>query len=192
MIIVPAPPLPFDCTKVPVFAHLEGICHVYVDNEINLDKSIKIIINSKMRRTGICGAAETLLIDKNLDKITVKIADDKRNQVVKYSLSIPGQGLTLENQIPNWLKINAETGEIEATPPKDLDNIKLQIIAEDEDGTLRTLEVDLDLSSNDQSKLPSKTVIDTELEKFASLQDQIHVKYNDYENYGDKIVKIAS
>ncbi len=47
--------------KVPVFAHLEGICHVYVDNEINLDKSIKIIINSKMRRTGICGAAETLL-----------------------------------------------------------------------------------------------------------------------------------
>ena len=64
--------------------------------------------------------------------------------------------------------------------------------AEDEDGTLRTLEVDLDLSSNDQSKLPSKTVIDKELEKFASLQDQIHVKYNDYENYGDKIVKITS
>ena len=52
--------------KVPVFAHLEGICHVYVDNEINLDKSIKIIINSKMRRTGICGAAETLLLDKTL------------------------------------------------------------------------------------------------------------------------------
>ena len=73
-----------------------------------------------------------------------------------------------------------------------MENIKLQIIAEDEDGTLRTLEVDLDFSSNDQSKLPSKTVIDNKLEKFASLQDQIHVKYNDYENYGDKIVKIAS
>ena len=73
-----------------------------------------------------------------------------------------------------------------------MENIKLQIIAEDEDGTLRTLEVDLDFTSNDQSKLPSKTVIDEELEKFASLQDQIHVKYNDYENYGDKIVKIAS
>ena len=57
--------------KVPVFAHLEGICHVYVDNEINLDKSIKIIINSKMRRTGICGAAETLLIDKNLEKESI-------------------------------------------------------------------------------------------------------------------------
>ena len=73
-----------------------------------------------------------------------------------------------------------------------MENIKLQIIAEDEDGTLRTLEVDLDFSSNDQSKLPSNTVIDKELEKFASLQDQIHVKYNNYENYGDKIVKIAS
>ena len=57
--------------KIPVFAHLEGICHVYVDNEINLDKSIKIIINSKMRRTGICGAAETLLIDKNLEKESI-------------------------------------------------------------------------------------------------------------------------
>ena len=71
-------------------------------------------------------------------------------------------------------------------------DLTINAIAEDEDGTLRTLEVDLDLSSNDQSKLPSKTVIDKELEKFASLQDQIHVKYNDYENYGDKIVKIAS
>ncbi len=57
--------------KVPVFAHLEGICHVYVDHEINLDKSIKIIINSKMRRTGICGAAETLLIDKKLEKDSI-------------------------------------------------------------------------------------------------------------------------
>jgi len=54
--------------KVPVFAHLEGICHVYLDHELDLNKSIKIIINSKMRRTGICGAAETLLIDKKLKK----------------------------------------------------------------------------------------------------------------------------
>ena len=57
--------------KVPVFAHLEGICHIYVDREVDLDKSLDVIINSKMRRTGICGAAETLLIDKKLqnDKI---------------------------------------------------------------------------------------------------------------------------
>ena len=57
--------------KVPVFAHLEGICHIYVDYEANLEKSIKIIINSKMRRTGICGAAETLLIDKKLHRDSI-------------------------------------------------------------------------------------------------------------------------
>ena len=158
----------------------------------NLNNSEIVDIDNNANNNTTLSTLKLASIDKNLDKITVKIDDDKRNQVVKYSLSIPEQGLTLNNQIPNWLKINAETGEIEATPPQGLDNIKLQIIAEDEDGTLRTLEVDLDLSSNDQSKLPSKTVIDTELEKFASLQDQIHVKYNDYENYGDKIVKITS
>ena len=158
----------------------------------NLNNSEIVDIENNSNNNSTLSTLKLASIDKNLDKITVKIADDKRNQVVKYSLNIPEQGLTLGNQIPNWLKINAETGEIEATPPKDLDNIKLQIIAEDEDGTLRTLEVDLDFTSNDQSKLPSKTVIDEELEKFASLQDQIHVKYNDYENYGDKIVKIAS
>ena len=158
----------------------------------NLNNSQIVYIENNSNNNSTLSTLKLASIDKNLDKITVKIADDKRNQVIKYSLSIPEQGLTFGNQIPNWLKINTETGEIEATPPKDLENIKLQIIAEDEDGTLRTLEVELDFSSNDQSKLPSNTVIDKELEKFASLQDQIHVKYNDYENYGDKIVKIAS
>lgn len=50
--------------RVPVFAHLEGLCHVYVDQSADLQMAIDIVINSKMRRTGICGAAETLLIDK--------------------------------------------------------------------------------------------------------------------------------
>jgi glutamate-5-semialdehyde dehydrogenase len=50
--------------RVPVFAHLEGICHVYVDRSANLDMAIAIAVNSKMRRTGICGAAETLLVDR--------------------------------------------------------------------------------------------------------------------------------
>ena len=54
--------------RVPVFAHLEGICHIYVDKDANIDKATKIIINSKMRRTGICGALETLLIDKKISK----------------------------------------------------------------------------------------------------------------------------
>ena len=50
--------------RVPVFAHLEGICHVYVDKSADLDMARKVVLNSKMRRTGICGSAETLLIDR--------------------------------------------------------------------------------------------------------------------------------
>ncbi len=49
--------------RVPVFAHLEGICHVYVDASSDLDMAVRLVVNSKMRRTGICGAAETLLVD---------------------------------------------------------------------------------------------------------------------------------
>ena len=50
--------------RVPVFAHLEGICHVYVDKAASLDMAKAIVLNAKMRRTGICGAAETLLVDR--------------------------------------------------------------------------------------------------------------------------------
>jgi glutamate-5-semialdehyde dehydrogenase len=49
--------------RVPVLAHLEGICHVYVDKAASLTKARAIVLNAKMRRTSICGAAETLLID---------------------------------------------------------------------------------------------------------------------------------
>jgi glutamate-5-semialdehyde dehydrogenase len=50
--------------RVPVFAHLEGICHVYVDRAADLDMAKRIVVNAKMRRTGVCGAAETLLVDR--------------------------------------------------------------------------------------------------------------------------------
>jgi glutamate-5-semialdehyde dehydrogenase len=50
--------------RVPVFAHLEGICHLYIDRSADLDMAVKIAVNAKMRRTGICGAAETLLVDR--------------------------------------------------------------------------------------------------------------------------------
>ncbi|KXG85756.1 glutamate-5-semialdehyde dehydrogenase [Agrobacterium bohemicum] len=49
--------------RVPVFAHLEGICHIYVDKSADIDMARAIVLNSKMRRTGICGSAETLLVD---------------------------------------------------------------------------------------------------------------------------------
>jgi glutamate-5-semialdehyde dehydrogenase len=50
--------------RVPVFAHLEGIVHVYVHKDADLEMAKRVLLNAKMRRTGICGAAETLLIDK--------------------------------------------------------------------------------------------------------------------------------
>ncbi|MGE0230198.1 MAG: glutamate-5-semialdehyde dehydrogenase [Flavobacteriaceae bacterium] len=51
--------------RVPVFAHLEGICHVYIRGPVDLDMARDIVVNAKMRRTGICGAAECLLFDRN-------------------------------------------------------------------------------------------------------------------------------
>ncbi|WP_411891919.1 glutamate-5-semialdehyde dehydrogenase [Yoonia sp. SDW83-1] len=50
--------------RVPVFAHLEGICHVYVDGDADLEKAKAVVLNAKTRRTGICGSAETLLVDQ--------------------------------------------------------------------------------------------------------------------------------
>jgi glutamate-5-semialdehyde dehydrogenase len=50
--------------RVPVFSHLEGICHVYVDKAADIGMACKVVLNAKMRRTGVCGAAETILIDR--------------------------------------------------------------------------------------------------------------------------------
>jgi glutamate-5-semialdehyde dehydrogenase len=50
--------------RIPVFAHLEGVCHVYVDAKAKLAMAKAIVLNAKMRRTGVCGAAETLLVDR--------------------------------------------------------------------------------------------------------------------------------
>lgn len=54
--------------RVPVFAHLEGICHLYIDKSADLDMAVRIAVNAKMRRTGICGSAETLLVDRAVAK----------------------------------------------------------------------------------------------------------------------------
>ena len=83
-------------SKVNVIGHLEGNCHVYVDKDANLNMAKKVVLNSKMRRTSICGAAETLLIDKKCLKSHAKaiieelvfsgceiIADKKINNLFK-------------------------------------------------------------------------------------------------------------
>ena len=81
-------------SKVSIIGHYEGLCHVYVDRESSLDMAVKVVKNSKMRNVSICGAAETLLIDKmclkthckpildQLSKLGCKIVADKK--IKKY------------------------------------------------------------------------------------------------------------
>ncbi len=58
--------------RVPVFAHLEGVCHTYIHKDANRKMATAIALNAKMRRTGICGATETLLVDQGLDATSLK------------------------------------------------------------------------------------------------------------------------
>ena len=62
-------------SRVPVFAHLEGICHVYIDKEADPEKALTITLNAKMRRTGICGSLETLLVDSAAHDMLPPIID---------------------------------------------------------------------------------------------------------------------
>ncbi|MCR4267865.1 glutamate-5-semialdehyde dehydrogenase [Nitratireductor sp. ZSWI3] len=62
--------------RVPVFAHLEGICHLYLDRSAEPGMAVAIAVNAKMRRTGICGAAETLLVDRaEADRLLVPVLE---------------------------------------------------------------------------------------------------------------------
>ena len=63
-----------DDAKMPVFSHLAGLCHIYIDQYADAKKAVDVTLNAKMRRTGICGAAETLLINKNIsDDLIIEI-----------------------------------------------------------------------------------------------------------------------
>lgn len=73
--------------RMPVFAHLEGICHLYVHTSVNPDIASQVVINSKMRRTGICGAAETLLLDQNLAQ---PIKKELISQLIKHGCEVRG------------------------------------------------------------------------------------------------------
>ena len=87
-------------SRVPTIAHLEGLCHVYVDNDADTEMACNIVLNAKMRRTGVCGAAETLLIDRPaadrlLPPLAKKLMEaapmqwcDSEQQVAKYSTEV--------------------------------------------------------------------------------------------------------
>ncbi len=83
-----------DDARVPVFSHLEGICHVYVDRDADLEMAEKVLINAKMRRTGVCGSAETLLIDKSIaDKAIPRLV----RALIKSGCAVRGDAEAMES-----------------------------------------------------------------------------------------------
>ncbi len=70
--------------RVPVFAHLEGICHIFVDAKADAEKARKVVLNAKTRRTGICGSAECLLIHRDIaETLGQQIVDDLKHAGVE-------------------------------------------------------------------------------------------------------------
>jgi len=80
-------------SKVPVVKHDKGLCHVYVDKDADLDKALKISINSKVQRPGVCNAMETLLVDKN---IAGEFLPKIKEEMQKNEVELRGCELTLE------------------------------------------------------------------------------------------------
>ena len=91
-------------STVPTIGHLEGICHVYVDKDADLDMAINIVKNAKLRRTSNCGAVETLLIDKNkIDKFCYPIL----NELYKNNCKIIGDKI-IRKKFNNIFRIAKE------------------------------------------------------------------------------------
>lgn len=87
--------------RVPVFAHLEGICHIYVDVNADPEKARRVVLNAKTRRTGICGAAECLLVHKDIaETLGQQIVDD----LVAAGVEVRAEGLrgTREATETDW------------------------------------------------------------------------------------------
>ena len=90
--------------RVPVFAHLEGVCHIYIDKYADLNKARTIVVNAKMRRTGICGAAETLLVHQDvaadmlpaiaadLQKAGCQLRGDRRAKAIVSDMQLANDG----------------------------------------------------------------------------------------------------
>ena len=148
------------------------------NSDINLDPSATLKLASVAREGSL---------------VTVKINDDNSNNVNQYSLKVSKTDSSPRAaQNPDWLQIDPQTGEIQAQPPENVEGIAFQILAEDEDGSVRTLEIDVDFNSDELSLNMDPTDVEGKIVEFASLQDQINLEFEGYENYGDKFTKASS
>ena len=98
--------------RVPVFAHLEGLCHVYVDGSADLNMAKKIVVNAKMRRVGVCGSTETMLIDasvapallprlaKALEATGCELRGDERARAIHPMIAATAEDWTTEYLAP--------------------------------------------------------------------------------------------
>ena len=77
--------------RVPVFAHLEGICHIYVDKDADPEKARKVVLNAKTRRTGICGAAECLLVHRD---VAATLGQQLVDDLMAAGVEVRARGLT--------------------------------------------------------------------------------------------------
>lgn len=78
-------------SKVPLFMHLEGLCHTYVDAKADLEKALAVVLNAKMRRPGVCGATETLLVDR---KIAGAFLPDAIDALIRAGCEVRGDADT--------------------------------------------------------------------------------------------------
>ena len=102
-----------DTAKIPVIGHLDGICHLYVDETSDPDVASKIVENAKLRRTGICGAAETVLIDeKCIDSHLGKIIET----LIKGGCEVRGDSICMNysDKVKEATEIDWETEYLEA------------------------------------------------------------------------------
>ncbi|MBR9649772.1 glutamate-5-semialdehyde dehydrogenase [Thalassovita aquimarina] len=83
--------------RVPVFAHLEGIVHIFVDKAADPEKALRVVMNAKTRRTGICGAAECLLIHKD---IAETLGADLIRALLDAGVEVRAEGLSVDGIVP--------------------------------------------------------------------------------------------
>ena len=115
---------------------------------------------------------------------TANVIDDNRSNVKQYSASFENG-----TPLPQWIKINSQSGVIEANPPSGIEKISFKVLAEDEDGELRILDVELDFTENSNDEL-SLSLPQNQMDTngFTGLSEQVLAEYNNYDNYGSGLI----